>query len=335
MDPDVLASRAIFDLAHAKYVGSAFDALVTYGGLIPYELYVLPGMAVAILYAMLKKHPSSLRFHVLPHVFAFSLVGLIKMMVRRPRPGCYGPDRMVRRFEQNYVDGTYSPSKGKCKVDGPPKKWANRKGFAYVSFPSGHAMVAWAVMTGLVLHLMDSNEPKWTRDESKRIFALIGAVSIVASSMLAIGSSMRRTIKPDLGLSIIAFAVLAAVCFTISYTTGVDFDSMTVKLALALTGMTVAILVALHRIAKGYHHLFDSIVGLFLGFCVGLTVYTSWPSPTDFTPTVDKVVRTMRDPARYTIGAIAAVYIAYFFLVETKCVDASGCSLKALAKTEH
>lgn len=326
---DTALTEAIFNAAASDSPpGHLFDAAVVYLGLIPYELYVLPGMMVAIMYAMFKDHAASLRFHVLPHVTAFSIVGLLKAVVRRGRPGCYGPEGMVRDFEMA----------AKCKRDGagiPP--WSKRKGFGTVSFPSGHACVAWSVMMGLVLYLTDENQSKWSAEESKEVLRAVGLACLAfAAAMFVVAMAKGRKLRP----SALAFAYMAAIAafFVVvgTYGDGIDFNETVPQTVVIALGVTVAMFVSLHRIAKGYHHLFDSIAGAILGAAIGMTVYTMWPEPTGLDPAGWKLaVDGGKGPAKYLIGSFAVVYCGYFFAMEMNCIDEGGCDLRALAKQEH
>ena len=47
--------------------------LVYYGGLLPYELYVLPGYFVSMLLAVWLEEVAPVRFHILPHLLSFSV----------------------------------------------------------------------------------------------------------------------------------------------------------------------------------------------------------------------------------------------------------------------
>ena len=64
------------------------EILPYYLGLLPYELYVLPLMYIAMIQVILFSAFNPIQFHLLPHFFAFSLFQLIKGTVGRERPGC-------------------------------------------------------------------------------------------------------------------------------------------------------------------------------------------------------------------------------------------------------
>ena len=320
-----------------------FDTLVTYGGLVPYEMYVLPGMALAIVHATLQSNSryTSLRFHIVPHVFAFSFAGLIKTMVRRPRPGCHqhgylGYSEMVAGFEQ----------RAKCKH---PKggvaalqPWSSRHGFPYVSFPSGHATVACAVVTGLVLYLLDDTEPKWTPDESKNAAFQAAILVFMFGALFFLFAAWKGHLRVSLPSLLWVFGIGAVLCLlgTIDGIGGVDMNDKNAQGTVICAALGVAFLVSMHRIAKGYHHVLDSIAGAFIGFCVGVFVYKAWPTaPAGDAPSE---VAKSSSPAplesvpRHVIGGVAGIYLMFFFAYELQCFDATaGCALTALAKAEH
>lgn len=98
-------------------------------GLIPYEIYVLPGMFLAIATMLWTGSITPLQFHLLPHWFAYSIFSYLKGIAKRERPGCRYPDMHIRN----------SPSH--CKMA------------RYLSFPSGHTGIAFALATSLTLSL--------------------------------------------------------------------------------------------------------------------------------------------------------------------------------------
>lgn len=313
-----------------------FEGLVTYTGLVPYELYVLPGMALAIMYAVFHNHPASLRFHVLPHVFAFSFVGLIKTMVRRPRPGCYN----LKEYGDMVGPGNFEQHK-KCKRDYTqghklPAPWSKRGGFAYVSFPSGHATVACAVMTGLLLYLSDTAETKWTGPEVRGVAEqMAGAIALFA---LVLG--VVYMLRPNAELqsrrraTLIVLAIFVAMFYFLSISSiNIDMNDFGPRMTVMCMGLYVAMMVSVHRVAKGYHHVFDSILGALLGFCIGSTVYTMWPKATQLTEHVNNLVNASSGTSRATIGVLAFLYLSFFFSTELECLD--GCNVAALAKAEH
>ena len=104
-------------------------------GLLPYEIYVIPGMYVAMLQMIWYGSVDAAQFHVVPHVIAFSIFRSLNSTVPRTRPGCLDPDPFTRKDSAEI-------EKGHCagKTDKE-------------SFPSGHTGIAAALLSALVLQL--------------------------------------------------------------------------------------------------------------------------------------------------------------------------------------
>lgn len=134
---DYKITKTIFDLVNTNKFISSIPYLI---GLIPYEIYVLPGMFIAIITMVINNSYHPVQFHLLPHWFAFSLASYIKHNIHRDRPGCV------------YEDMGYKISENHCKGS------TQRE-----SFPSGHTIIAAALATSLIMYLNDDTYP----DEDK------------------------------------------------------------------------------------------------------------------------------------------------------------------------
>ena len=104
-----------------------------YLGLLPYELYVLPGMFLAIFVMFYDKTFHPVQFHLLPHWFAYSMATYIKHNVDRIRPGCIKENEMNKLIDPKHCIG----------------------GTKHQSFPSGHTIIAVALATTLRMYLLD------------------------------------------------------------------------------------------------------------------------------------------------------------------------------------
>lgn len=166
-------------------------AIPYYSGLVPYEVYVIPGMYVAMLQMIWQGSSGAARFHVLPHLFAYSFFQLLKSNVVRTRPGC--------AYEMR---GAINP--GHC-----------RGHVRHESFPSGHTGIAFALVAALCMELFATPEP--------RLFEI------------PIPEPLRVPI--------------------------------------AATAVFVACMVSLHRVAGGYHHVGDVLIGAFLGSLIGMMTW--------------------------------------------------------------
>lgn len=189
---DKTISKKIYDLFNSNKV---LKEMPHYLGLLPYEVYVLPGMYISILQMIWLNSSNPVQLHLLPHLFAYSLFGMLKGSIKRPRPGC-----SVKSMS-NYINASHCTGSTKLQ-----------------SFPSSHAGVGFALATALYLEMMHS--------ENSVFFEM-------------------------------------------------KIKSPAARKALAMTGFLVAIMVTLHRVSKGYHHLGDCVVGAIIGSIVG---YVSWKS---------------------------------------------------------
>jgi len=54
------------------------DKLSFYTGMVPFQLYTIPGLLVSILQFFLSKDNTNVRIHILPQLLSFSLINLIK-----------------------------------------------------------------------------------------------------------------------------------------------------------------------------------------------------------------------------------------------------------------
>lgn len=170
-----------------------------YLGLLPYELYVLPGMFVAIFAMFYYKTFHPVQFHLLPHWFAFSISLYIKHNVHRTRPGCAHPKTMGHLIDPNHC-------LGKTKFE---------------SFPSGHTIIAFTLATTLHMYLTDP-----TYEKKDKSFL------------------------------------------------GIDFSNDTIKNITIGFAYLVAIMISIHRVSYGYHHVSDVLVGAIMGYAIGFTSYS-------------------------------------------------------------
>ena len=116
-----------------------------YLGLLPYELYVLPGMFIAMIQVIVLSAYSPIQFHLLPHFFAFSLFQLIKGTFGRERPGC------ANEILSEFIDESHCSGKQR-----------------FMSFPSGHTGIAFALAIALYMEMNYSKEPKFFEIKIKK-----------------------------------------------------------------------------------------------------------------------------------------------------------------------
>jgi len=129
---DYTITKSIYDLFNRKYI----NKIPYIFGLIPYEIYVIPGMYLAILQVVWFGTPNPIQFHLLPHWFAYSIFQFLKKSIKKKRPGC------AYKNLSKYID------KSHCKY-----------GNENQSFPSGHSGVSFALATSLLMEMNFSKVP--------------------------------------------------------------------------------------------------------------------------------------------------------------------------------
>jgi len=129
---DYKLSKAIYDI----FKDGKMKYLPTVLGLIPYELYILPGMYLALFQVLWLGSPNPIQFHLLPHWFAYSIFQLLKGSIKTPRPGCHIPGM------KEFIDDSH------CS-----------HGHEWQSFPSGHTGIAASLATALFMEMMYSDDP--------------------------------------------------------------------------------------------------------------------------------------------------------------------------------
>lgn len=193
-----------------RNVGSNRNAWISqapyYCGLLPYELYVLPGMFVALFGMLFYESPLPLQFHLLPHWFAFSMTTYIKQNVKRIRPGCAAGAGGAGGGIRNLIDPHHCQGSTRMR-----------------SFPSGHACIAAALATSLSLFLRD---PSFGNSD-KTVTPFPGIISITAGR----GSTVQAVI--------IFLAFFVAVMISI-HRVSYGYHNVSDVLAGALLGFAIA-----------------------------------------------------------------------------------------------
>lgn len=157
---DYKLTKAIVDLCNNDLIQN----IIRFGGIYPFEVYVIPGMYISIILLILTGSPGPLQFHLLPHFFAYIYASKIKMAVTRPRPGCYFKD----------IDIT---EPGHCKGTKHIQSW-----------PSGHTCVVYALLSALLMELYYSEKPtvfeiNIKNKTNRNIIAAIGCCIAILTSL--------------------------------------------------------------------------------------------------------------------------------------------------------
>jgi hypothetical protein len=102
---DLRLTQTVFNMINSN---PALKMVPYWLGLLPYELYVLPGMFIALIATVYNKSFQPAQIHLLPLWFAYSLVTFIKQAVKRERPGC-AFEEMGKMFLIDFAEATDKP----------------------------------------------------------------------------------------------------------------------------------------------------------------------------------------------------------------------------------
>lgn len=159
---DYNISKFIYDLFKSN---NLMKQIPYYFGLLPYEIYVIPGMYLSIFLVTLLGNPGPIQFHLLPHWFAYSIFQFLKHKIKKDRPGC------KYKNMKEFID------RGHC-IHGHEKQ----------SFPSGHTGVSSALASALFMEMNYSDNPKFFEISirSKLMKGIISYLAIFIAFMIGI-----------------------------------------------------------------------------------------------------------------------------------------------------
>ena len=95
---DLKMSKSIYDSFHSNKILSKTPY---YLGLLPYEIYVLLGLYIAILQVIWLNNPNPIQYFILPYFFTSMIFYSIKTRFHRMRPGCYNKSMSKYMNEKN------------------------------------------------------------------------------------------------------------------------------------------------------------------------------------------------------------------------------------------
>ena len=133
---DLRITKFIYDIINSNKI---FQVIPNILGLIPYEIYVLPGMFLAIFQVIWTGSPNPVQFHLFPHFFAYSVFQGLKKSIHRPRPGC-----VIQEMNEHIKDNPHCYGKTKDQ-----------------SFPSGHTGIMFALAVALYMEMTWSQAPRF------------------------------------------------------------------------------------------------------------------------------------------------------------------------------
>lgn len=277
-------------------------------GLVPYELYVLPGMFIALITMLVYNTFDPVQLHLLPHWFAYSMGQYIKMHFKQKRPGCVLDEEASVAATKKYFD----------KLDEEWKKNSGKK-------------IPKPIQSGKVIQNMVQN-----------IKGLVGQRSMISSQdelnefknkytfrptesknwwetwwftpqkprQSSVGSTQptryfvqkyRKDTKDDKnkisdnhcegktavqsfpsGHTLIAFALVTSLVYYLydplvedkqKVFLKIPFYNKNIRYATTVIAFFVAAMVSVHRVLYRYHSILDVSAGAIIGFAIGFTSY--------------------------------------------------------------
>ena len=165
----------------SSFSKTLYQLIPNFLGLIPYEIYILPGMYLAIFQVLWLGSPNPIQFHLLPHWFGYSIFQLLKGTIKAPRPGCHIPGM------KEFIDDSHCHDK-----------------HAWQSFPSGHTGIASSLATALFMEMMYSDDPHFfemniTNIKTRRLIAFTGifVAFTTAEQISATSSGVCMSAEPE------------------------------------------------------------------------------------------------------------------------------------------
>ena len=141
-------------------------------GLLPYELYAIPGMFLSIIIACYYQSYIPMVVHLIPQWAAFSVVSMLKNHIKRTRPGCLLKNKnKLKFFDKGHCDGSQRVK----------------------SFPSGHTIISTTLATSMCWFIYDptispDDKSVWGllnfQDENTRF--VVAALAIAIAVMVAV-----------------------------------------------------------------------------------------------------------------------------------------------------
>jgi len=173
-----------------------------YLGLLPYELYAIPGMFISIILACYYNSFTPFLVHLFPHWSAYSIVSLLKKHVKRTRPGC----RLRNKNKLQMFDAKRCQNADRNK-----------------SFPSGHTIIASTLATSIYYFMYDPTiskaEKSWgildLNEDTTRIIVsvlLFAVVFFVALQRVSHGYHHVSDVCVGAGLGYIISSIVYVAC---------------------------------------------------------------------------------------------------------------------------
>lgn len=239
-------------------------------GLIPYELYVIPGMFIALITMLWEESFSPIQIHLLPHWFAYSIGQYIKTHVNRVRPGCRLDEKASRIATEKILNKTK-----KQFVPGATKK------------PVQNGKVVQGMVNNIKT-LTGTDQKFKSRGDIDKFFHekkyFVKVYTKKEGSNITESHCRGKTAVQSFpsGHTLIAFALATSLIMYLldplvenKHKTflGIPFYKKKVRTTTIAVALIIAVMISAHRVKHEYHHPTDVIVGGLLGTAIGFVSY--------------------------------------------------------------
>jgi len=246
-------------------------------GLFPYELYVLPGMFIAMITMFVYDSFDPIQLHLLPHWFAFSMGQYIKTHWKKRRPGCKVDETESEQATRKKKDQFLSRF-DKCTTEKKLKK----------PIKSGEILSS---IKSTISSAWSSPETFYDRDEIQSFFKkkddqpwfqqryskdpgwAISQSHCHGKTAIQSFPSGHTLIAFSLSTSLIMYLYDPLVSQKDKRFLGIPFYQKGIRLTTIIIAIFVSIMISLHRVLHGYHGMEDVMVGMVVGSSIGFVSY--------------------------------------------------------------
>jgi len=247
-------------------------------GLIPYELYVIPGMFIAMITMLAYDTFDPVQLHLLPHWFAYSMGQYIKTHVKQKRPGCEldndGSVAATKKLEE----------KLKKKLDESSTRTINRPDKSGQVFNTMVQNVRRLFGKGQILGTNESEDQstfeKFFEENSKFVQKYRKKQGSKISENHCEGKTAVQSFPS--GHTLIAFALATSLIMFLldplvqekeKTFMWIPFYKKEVRIATISLAVFVAGMTSLHRVLHDYHSWVDVVAGAIIGSSIGFISY--------------------------------------------------------------
>lgn len=249
-------------------------------GLVPYEIYVIPGMFIAMITMLAYDTFDPVQLHLLPHWFAYSMGQYVKTHFKQKRPGCELDERASEAATTNLR------SKLEKKLDDSKTKTINRPDKSGQVFNTMVQNVRRMVGKGTLLARSSSSEqqqstfdkffrenPTFVQKYTKKEHSNITENHCEGKTAVQSFPSGHTLIAFALATSLIMFLLDPMVQEKEKTFLGIPFYKKEVRIATISLAAFVATMTSVHRVLHDYHSFVDVIAGAIIGMSIGFISY--------------------------------------------------------------